>query len=287
MIIQEFLKGIRFKTLSAAIVPPLLAAAFLYFENGQSNLYILVHCLGLAIFLQMATNFYNDGIDFKKGADKDRVGPARISNEQNLKRVFLFGHFCLLLALLAGIPLVLEGGPIFAFIGLVSMFLAYGYTGGPFPLAYLGLGELFVYLFFGLVATMGSAYLIGGYVNLHLFLVASIAGLHSTVLIMINNHRDAKKDILVGKKTLATRVSKTSYLKILDFCLFGPYLIILYFFIFIDLKFVFPILAAGLAHRIRYTVHESQELVELNGTLALAGKHLVVFSSLFILSCLV
>lgn len=285
--LKEFFVGIRPKTLAAAIMPPVTAGAFVYYEFQIINLFMLICCLGLALFLQMATNFYNDGLDFIKGADSDRDGPKRITSDENIKLVFLFGHFCLIAAFFFGVPLILKGGWIFAVFGFVSMFLAYGYTGGPFPLAYLGLGELFVFLFFGLLATVGSAFLISGNLQYEYFLVGCITGLLSTVLIMINNYRDASKDILVGKKTLATRISKTRYLQLIDFCLFGPYLIILYLFIFVDLKFVFPILAAGLAHRIRFNLREASQMETLNYTLGMAGKHLVLFCLLFTLSCLV
>lgn len=284
--LKEFLRGIRPKTLAAAIMPPLVAGGYVYYQFKIIFMSMLLCCLGLALFLQMATNFYNDGLDFLKGADLDRDGPKRISNDENVKLVFLFGHLCLVTSFFFGVPLILKGGVVFALIGMVSLFLAYGYTGGPFPLAYLGLGELFVFIFFGLVATAGSAYLISGSFHFEYFLIGAITGLLSTVLIMINNFRDSKKDSLVGKKTLATRISKKSYLALIDICLFGPYLIILYLFCFIDLKFIFPILSAGMAHRIRFDLKESIEMQSLNSTLGLAGKHLVIFCLLFILSCM-
>lgn len=284
---KEFVTGIRPKTLAAAFMPPILAAGYMRYLNLEIDYYILFHCLGLALFIQIATNFYNDGIDFKKGADVDRDGPKRITNSENMKRVFLFGHVSLFLAFMFGIPLIIKGGAFFAILGLTSLFLAYGYTGGPFPLAYLGLGELFVFLFFGLVSTLGSAYLMGALLDTHWFLVACIPGLLSTVLIMINNFRDRDKDVLVGKRTLATRVSKERYKTLIDLCLFSPYLIIFYFFCFIDLKFIFPILSAGLAHRIRQDLIDAKVMGSLNNTLGMAGKHLVMFTSLFILSCVV
>lgn len=283
--VKEFFRGIRPKTLAAAIMPPLTAGAFVYYEFKIINVRILLFCLGLALFIQMATNFYNDGLDYLKGADSDRDGPKRISGDENIKLVFTFGHLCLFIAFCFGVPLILKGGLIFALLGFVSLFLAYGYTGGPFPLAYLGLGELFVFLFFGLLATVGSAYLISGNLQYEYFLAGTITGFLSTVLIMINNYRDADKDILVGKKTLATRVSKKRYLQLVDLCLFGPYLVVLYLFCFIDLKFIFPILAAGQAHRIRHDLRETTNMKDLNKTLALAGKHLMLFCSLLILSC--
>jgi 1,4-dihydroxy-2-naphthoate octaprenyltransferase len=277
--------GIRPKTLVAAIIPPVVAHGLYSKEFQETNYMIMTYCLLLALFIQMATNFYNDGIDFKKGADEDRDGPKRITDTKNVKTVFVLGHICLALALLIGIPLVLKGGIVFGVLGVLSMFLAYGYTGGPYPLAYLGLGELFVFLFFGLLATCGSFYLYANVVTWPSVALGCMIGLFSCVLIAINNLRDKDKDILVNKRTLATRISKYRYLKVLDIFLFFPYLILFFLVCFVDLNFCFPLLAAGLAHQVRFIYQEYSHPSELNEALGKAGKHLFVFGALFFLSC--
>jgi 1,4-dihydroxy-2-naphthoate octaprenyltransferase len=282
--IELFLTGIRPKTLVAAIIPPIAAHSLYLKQFGETNYPFMLLCLALALFIQMATNFYNDGIDFKKGADADRDGPKRITDSKNIGQVFVFGHICLVMGLACGVPLVIHGGPIFAGLGLLSMFLAYGYTGGPFPLAYLGLGELFVFLFFGLLATCGSYYLFSNTITWASVGLGCIIGFFSCVLIAINNLRDKDKDKLVGKRTLATRISSYRYLKLLDLFLFFPYLILFFFVCFIDLKYCFPLLAAGLAHQVRFIYQEYSEPSELNNALAKAGKHLLVFGLLFVLS---
>ena len=132
---------------------------------------------------------------------------------------------CLLTALAFGIPLVIEGGLPILIIGVVSLALAYGYTGGPFPLAYLGLGDLFVILFFGLIAVMGTFYLHTGMVSE----LSAIAGLQigflATVLIAINNLRDSPEDVKVGKKTLAVRFgARFSKVEITLLC-YAPFLL--------------------------------------------------------------
>lgn len=207
--INSLLLAIRFKTLSASVGPVAVATA-LVFANGQRVLWWVTGlCLLGALFIQMATNFFNDAIDFKKGADtSERVGPVRVtaSGKMSPKAVYLAGAGLLLLATLCGIPLVLHGGWPIVGIGVTSLFLAYSYTGGPFPLAYLGLGDLFVILFFGLIAVLGTFYLH----TLQLFhWDAVVAGLQvgflATTLIAINNFRDVEQDRKAQKKTLAVR----------------------------------------------------------------------------------
>lgn len=283
--IKMIITGIRPKTLVAAIIPPVVSHGLYIKQFGETSYLLMIYCLLLALFIQMATNFYNDGIDFKKGADEDRDGPKRVTDAKNINKVFILGHVCLFLALLVGVPLVLKGGIIFAVFGIVSMFLAYGYTGGPFPLAYIGLGEVFVFLFFGILATCGSFYLYASTITLSSFALGSIIGLFSCVLIAINNLRDKDKDILVNKRTLATRISKYRYLKLLDTFLFFPYFILFFLVCFVDLKFCFPLLAAGLAHQVRFIYQEYNHPSELNNALGKAGKHLLVFGVLFYLSC--
>jgi len=283
MKLKFIIKGMRPKTLSAAIVPPVCAFALYYKENAEADIFYMWLCVGLALCIQIATNFYNDAIDFLKGADDERVGPDRLSTQDkvNYKAVFFIGHFFILLAFLLGIPLVIKGGVVLICLGLLSMFLAYGYTGGPFPLAYLGLGELFVFVFFGLVATCGSYYIYSGSVSLNSILLGSQIGLLSSVLIGINNYRDRKIDKKVNKNTLATRMSRENYLKLLEFFLFFPYVIVLYFTVFVDLKFFFPLFAIPLAHKIRYELHENTNPVLLNQVLGMSGKHLLLFGVMF------
>ena len=230
--IKSFLLAIRFKTLSASLAPVAVATA-LVAANGEPVLWWVTGlCLLGALFIQMATNFFNDAIDFKKGADtEERVGPVRVtaSGQMSPKTVFICGAVLLLLAVVCGIPLVLHGGwPIVA-IGLTSLFLAYSYTGGPFPLAYLGLGDVFVILFFGLIAVMGTFYL---HTHQLFHADAFVAGLQvgflSTVLIAINNFRDVEQDRKAQKKTLAVRFGARFVRLEILFLIVGTFLLNLY-----------------------------------------------------------
>lgn len=274
-------KGIRPKTLIAAIVPPLVS--FTYLQDYSFSVIILfLCCLFFALNIQVATNFYNDAIDFLKGADEKRVGPERIAQHDQVpaKEVFLIGHIFLVIAVLFGVPLLIQGGIVILLLGCLSLFFAYGYTGGPFPLAYLGLGELFVFIFFGLVATLGTGYILAGSISLDLIIMSCQLGLLSSVLIGINNFRDRETDLEVGKRTLATRLSRDQYLLLIDLFLFIPYLLILYLIIFIDLKYFIVLFSIGIAYQIKKSIFEIENPAELNQVLALSGKHLAFFSLL-------
>ena len=179
-----------------------------------SGSWFLFWCtLASCLCIQIATNLFNDAVDHRKGADTaNRLGPRRVTASGMLSpRVVMTGAlaFCLAATLIA-IPLIREHGWVIVLIGAVSLFFAYGYTGGPFPLAYRGMGELFVILFFGFVAVSGSYYVQGGeWGGLEIWTLGLQCGLYSSVLIAINNLRDIVEDKASGKRTLAVRFGKT------------------------------------------------------------------------------
>jgi 1,4-dihydroxy-2-naphthoate polyprenyltransferase len=162
---KTWLLAFRPKTLTAAIVPVLVATALAFADQQTVKYWVTAFALLSATFIQIGTNFINDAIDFKKGADThERVGPKRVTQSGLLseKKVLLGGFICFALATLFGVPLVIEGGVPILIIGLISLAMGYCYTGGPYPLAYRGLGDLFVLIFFGLVAVCGTYYLHAG-----------------------------------------------------------------------------------------------------------------------------
>lgn len=230
-----WLLALRPKTLTAAFVPIVVATALVHALGWPVKWWVSAAALAAAFLIQIATNLINDAIDFEKGADSEtRVGPTRVTQSGLLSRrhVMLGAGGCLGLAFLLGVPLVLEGGWPIALIGLVSLALAYGYTGGPWPLAYLGLGDVFVILFFGVIAVGGTFYLHTGQYH-QLALVAGLqVGFLATVLIAINNLRDSPEDAKVHKRTLAVRFGERfakieiSLLAFFPFVLgglYGPY----------------------------------------------------------------
>jgi 1,4-dihydroxy-2-naphthoate octaprenyltransferase len=198
----------RPKTLPAAIVPVWVGCALAWKLSGDFDLPLALATLLGAVAIQIATNFFNDAIDAKKGADTERrLGPVRVtaSGLMTPKAVMGLATGFLALALVCGVFLYqARGWPIVA-IGLPSLFLAYGYTGGPFPLAYRGMGELFVILFFGLIAVAGTVFIQLGIWPREALLLGAQTGLLSAVLISINNFRDREEDSTTGKHTLAVR----------------------------------------------------------------------------------
>lgn len=198
----------RPKTLPAAIVPVWAGCVLAWKLSGNFNLLLALCTLGGAIAIQIATNFFNDAIDSHKGADTERrLGPTRVTASGMMTPRSVMRLGMVFLALAAGFGAVLyqaRGWPVLA-IGIPSLFLAYGYTGGPFPLAYRGMGELFVILFFGLVAVAGTVFIQTGTWPEEALLLGLQVGLLSAVLISINNLRDREEDASTGKHTLAVR----------------------------------------------------------------------------------
>jgi|694.fasta_scaffold66463_3 1,4-dihydroxy-2-naphthoate octaprenyltransferase len=196
----------RPKTLPAAIVPVWVGCVLAWKLSGHFDLTLAMLTLAGSLSIQIATNFFNDAIDAKKGADTERrLGPRRVTASGMLKprTVMSIAVGFLILAVLCGHQLYqVRGWPILA-IGIPSLFLAYGYTGGPLPLAYRGLGELFVILFFGFVAVAGTVFIQTGGWPRESWLLGLQIGLLSAVLISINNFRDREEDATTGKRTLA------------------------------------------------------------------------------------
>mgnify|MGYP003647624465 CR=1 FL=1 len=280
----------RPKTLPAAVVPVWVGSMPLLTDGDQATgswlLFwsTLVSCL----CIQIATNLFNDAIDFAKGADTaKRLGPKRATASGLLsRRSVMLGAmgFCLLAVIIA-VPLLVERGWPIAVIGMVSLFFAYGYTGGPFPLAYRGMGELFVILFFGFVAVLGSYYVQAGVLGgRSIWILGLQCGLYSSVLIAINNLRDRGEDKGTGKRTMAVRFgSRFARIEIAIFCLVP--------------SFLYPILGEGdqraftalflslpLAIIISLLIFKTKPGPAYNKYLALGALQLLLFGALAVLA---
>ena len=208
---KAILSGARPKTLAAGVVPVWAGGVLAWKLSGLFDAWLWVCTLLGALCIQIATNFYNDAVDGKKGADGEgRTGPRRLTGtgEMSFAQVMGIGTAFLVGAAFFGAFLVMERGWLMLAIGLPSLFFAYGYTGGPFPLAYRGLGELFVIVFFGFVAVMGTVFIQTGTWPREAVLLGGQIGLLSAVLISVNNFRDREGDELVGKRTLAVRLGR-------------------------------------------------------------------------------
>ena len=201
----------RLKTLSAAISPVILGCA-LAFHDGSFHAFICAMTLLAAVLIQIGANFANDVFDFEKGADReDRLGPTRatqsglISNEKMKKAMWLVFS----MAICVGFYLAFIGGWPIVIIGLASIAAGIAYTGGPYPLGYHGFGDVFVFIFFGLIAVPGTYYMQSGTVNALSLYMGVAMGMLTTAILVVNNLRDADMDALSGKKTLAVRLGKT------------------------------------------------------------------------------
>ena len=205
---KRWLLAIRPKTLSAAVVPVLMGSALAAHEPPAVTWWVFWCALIGAVLIQIATNLINDALDFKKGADTaERLGPIRVTQAGLIRprTVMTAAYLCLAGAALCGIPLISRGGWPMMVIGVASILAAYAYTGGPFPLAYRGLGEVFVLIFFGFVAVGGTFYAHSLQWNRAAGLAGFAAGSLATVLLVINNLRDVEGDRRSNKRTTAVR----------------------------------------------------------------------------------
>ena len=219
----------RPRTLPAAIAPIVVGTAVAARE-GAFVWWVALLALITALLLQIAANFANDAIDAKKGSDTvDRTGPLRITaaGYVTYQQVMNATWITLILAMGTGIPLLVRGGWPFVALGIASLICAVAYTGGPFPISYLGLGEVFVFLFFGLVAVTGTAYLQTGELTA-LSLAASIPpGAMIVGILIVNNYRDREQDEKVNKRTVAVRIgprnTRIEYYLMLALTMLAPF----------------------------------------------------------------
>ena len=202
---NKWILGARPRTLPAAIAPVVVATAL---AAPDFNWFRAALALKVAVWLQIGVNFANDYSDGVNGTDADRVGPTRLVASgmatASAVKTAAFGSFGV--ASIAGVWLSLLTSPWLILIGVVSIAAAWGYTGGKNPYGYKGLGELSVFLFFGVVATMGTYYAQTEKITLLSFIVSIPMGALSCAILAINNLRDRPKDALVGKLTVAVRI---------------------------------------------------------------------------------
>jgi len=283
---KSWLLAFRLKTLTAAVVPIAGATALVHLHQKNIQWHLVALMLVAAVSIQIATNLFNDAIDFKKGADKERVGPVRVTQSGLIseKAVYLMALAFCLVALACGSVIVAHAGWPLVIVGLLSLFLAYGYTGGPWPLAYLGLGDLFVILFFGVIAVGGSYYVL----TLEWSWAAMVLGLQigflSTVLIAINNLRDSRTDAVAGKKTLAVRWGDGFAVAEIITLIAVTYLLVNFWvFAYNNLAFYSLLLTLPIAFKIIARVRKSDDKKNLLPALGMAALLHMSFGALFCL----
>ncbi|MEZ5583791.1 MAG: 1,4-dihydroxy-2-naphthoate polyprenyltransferase [Candidatus Competibacteraceae bacterium] len=206
--------AIRPKTLSIAVVPVLIGSALAWHDTGDLLWSVLLAALLAALLIQAGTNLHNDAADFERGADSSatRLGPARVTAQGWLSAVQVHrgAWLSFAMAMLLGVYLIRVGGWPILTVGLLSIAAAWAYTGGPKPLAYTGMGELFVWLFFGLVAVAGSYYLQTERLTWSALLVGALVGMPAAAVLVVNNYRDLDNDKRVGKNTLAVQWGRSA-----------------------------------------------------------------------------
>lgn len=209
--LQVWILASRPKTLAAAIAPVIIGSALAYADNSFHLIAALAALCG-AVMIQIGTNFANDYFDYAKGTDThERIGPVRVTQAGLVKPAVMKRAIAIAfgLAFLAGIYLVWRGGfPIVA-IGLFSILFGILYTAGPLPLGYNGLGDIFVFIFFGLVAVGGTYYVQALAITPAAIIAGAAPGFWSVAILTVNNLRDIDNDRKGGKKTLAARFGRT------------------------------------------------------------------------------
>lgn len=202
---NKWVLGARPRTLPAAIAPVVVASAL---AGSDFNWFRAALALKVGVWLQIGVNYANDYSDGIKGTDENRVGPIRLvaSGLASAKAVKNAAFISLAIASVSGLWLSLLTSPILVLIGILAIAAAWGYTGGKNPYGYRGLGEVSVFTFFGLVATMGSYYAQTEKITLLSFIVAIPMGALACAILAVNNIRDRAQDELVGKRTLAVRL---------------------------------------------------------------------------------
>ena len=280
----------RPKTLSAAAVPVMIGSALAAHEPAAVSWTVFFCALFGAVLIQIATNLINDALDFKKGADNgERLGPIRVTQAglMSAEGVMRAAWICLVVAALCGIPLLYRGGWPMLVVGLASIVAAYAYTGGPYPLAYHGLGELFVVVFFGFVAVGGTFYAHSLQLTPSALLAGFAAGALAAVLLVINNLRDVNGDRRSNKKTLAVRFGERFARAEIVFFVLSPFAALVWLaWLREQYALMLPLVALPLAFMLLARALRARG-VELNRCLAMAGALQWAFGFLFVIGSMV
>ena len=225
--LQIWLLASRPKTLPAASAPVIVGSTLAY-ADGSFHLGPALACLLAALLLQIGSNLANDVFDYEKGADQgERFGPIRVTQAGMLtpgevKRgmMFVFG-----LCAILGLYLTFVGGWPILVLGVAAILSAVAYTGGPFPLGYHGLGDLFVFIFFGLAAVAGTYYMQVFTITAHVWWMAAAMGLLTVAILVVNNLRDIENDRQSNKRTLAVRFGEHRARIEYIICILGAYIV--------------------------------------------------------------
>jgi len=276
---NKWIIGARPRTLPAAIAPVLVATAY---AGSNWEPVRALSALLVSLALQIGVNYANDYSDGIRGTDDSRIGPVRLtaSGLASPKSVRTAALISFLLAALIGLSLAAATSWWVILVGALAINAAWGYTGGAKPYGYVGLGEISVFIFFGIVATVGSYYVQTEELNLEIFIVAIPMGSLACAILAINNLRDRAQDQIVGKKTLAVRLGDSGARKLYIALLISAHLFALLTF---KPSVLLTLLAAPLTWKLARGVSSGVSGAELIPYLAKTGKLQLVFAILFAL----
>jgi len=284
-LVRIWVMASRPKTLTVAVVPVFVGTA-LAIQAGMFKPLAALAALICSILIQIGTNFANDLFDWEKGADvEERLGPTRVTSAGLLSPQEVRNGMMLVFALAAvfGLYLVYVGGWPILVVGVASILSGIAYTGGPFPLGYNGLGDLFVFIFFGLIAVVGTYYVQALEVTNIAFIASIPIGAIATAILVVNNVRDVDTDRVVGKRTLAVlfgrTVSRVQYMLIMALSYLTP--LWLWFSFDRSLWVFLPWLTLPMAVRLIGVVNTRTEGPALNQALAGTAQLLLLYGVLF------
>lgn len=287
---QSWILASRPRTLPAALVPVMVGSA-LAVHDGKFNFRYSFVALLCSILIQVGTNFTNDLYDYLKGADNEnRKGPLRVlvshlisKKEMTIGIILVFSA-----AFLLGLFLVYSTSWVILIVGIVSILAGLAYTAGPFPLAYNGLGDVFVFIFFGLVGTCGTYFLHHQNITLESILASIPVGALITNILVVNNFRDIKEDREAGKYTLAVKLGEIfSFYQYMILSLLA-FLVPLIFFVMYDYHFLvlLPLISLPIIFKLIKMLN-SKNSDELNKALELTAKESALFGLLFSIGLIV
>ena len=275
---NRWILGARTRTLPAAITPVIVGVAIAYPKFNLLNAFL---CLVVGLALQIAVNYANDYSDGVRGTDSERVGPTRLvaSGLATAAEVKRAAYIAFGFAAIAGLYLSMRSSMALLVIGALAIVAAWRYTGGDNPYGYRGLGELYVFIFFGLVATLGTFYAQTGMITLEATVAAISNGAVSCALLAVNNIRDIEGDAKAGKLTLAVRIGDTRarrfYMLLIFIAIFSGFIVTI-------LASLAVVLAIPLLSQIRYL--KERELIQ---TLGATGRFQLLLGALISIGAII
>jgi 1,4-dihydroxy-2-naphthoate polyprenyltransferase len=282
--VRIWLMAARIRTLPAAVAPVLVGSALAGYQ-GVFHLLRFVAALVGAVFIQVGTNLSNDYSDARRGADSDdRLGPVRVTAGGLVppRQVLVATYVSFGVAVAAGGYLIAVAGWELLLVGAASILAGVLYTGGPRPYGYEGLGEVFVFLFFGIVAVAGSYFVQVKHLDWEAFALAVPVGLLAAGILVVNNYRDTDTDRRAGKRTLAVRLGRERTRILFASMVYLAYLATPVTWLFGPLKpwLFLPWLTLPIAAQVVRTVRNRTDGGSLNGALAQTGMLQLAFCTL-------